>query len=109
MCQGTSSGLAASTDPEEAALRATLELLERDAFMTAWFTACPARPIEADIDPILRDVISGIDLLGAKFELYALPTTACGTTILCLALGDGKQYPGAMIGLGTDLDPGFAP
>ena len=41
--QGTSNGLAAATDFEEAALRATFELVERDALMTAWLTATPGR------------------------------------------------------------------
>src|SRR5215510_1265086 len=36
ICQGSSNGLAASTDPDDAARRATLELVERDALMAAW-------------------------------------------------------------------------
>lgn len=104
-CQGTSNGLAASTDQDEAALRATLELVERDAFMAAWLTACPGRRVELDdtLDPSLRGVLDGIEALGATVEVYILPTSLCGTTVLCLGLGDGDQYPGATIGLGADL------
>jgi ribosomal protein S12 methylthiotransferase accessory factor len=107
ICQGTSNGLAASTDWDEAALRATLELVERDAFMTAWFTSCAGRKVDLDsaLDPLLRQVMDGIEGFGAIVELYLLPTSACGTTALCLALGDGEQYPGVTIGLGTDPDP----
>jgi ribosomal protein S12 methylthiotransferase accessory factor len=107
ICQGTSNGLAAWTDFEEAALRATMELVERDAFLTAWFNACPGQPIllDATLDPLLRQVLEGIKALGAIVEVYTLPTSLCGTTVLCLALGDGDQYPGATIGLSTDLDP----
>ena len=107
ICQGTSNGLAASMAGEEAALRAVLELIERDAFMAAWLTACPARRVEIDnaFDPQLRQVLDGIEALGATVELYILPTSACGTTALCLALGDGNRYPGVTIGLGGDLDP----
>jgi ribosomal protein S12 methylthiotransferase accessory factor len=74
--QGSSSGLAAATDPEEAALRATLELVERDAFLTAWLTACPGQRIELDdtLDPLLRRVLVGIEALGATVEVYTLPT-----------------------------------
>ena len=110
ICQGTSNGLAASTNGEDAALRATLELVERDAFMAAWFTQCPGRRVELDrtLDPLLRRVLEGVVALGAEVEIYLLPTSACGTTALCLALGDGEQYPGATIGLGTDLDPRLA-
>jgi ribosomal protein S12 methylthiotransferase accessory factor len=108
--QGTSNGLAAWTVAGEAARRATLELVERDAFMTAWLTATPGRRIELDdsLDPSLRRVLTGIEALGATVEVYLLPTSVCGVTILCLGLGDGHEYPGATIGLGADLDSGAA-
>ena len=104
--QGTSNGLAAWTDPEEAARRATMELVERDAFMTAWYTAAPGRLIELDdsLDPSLRRVLEGLEALGATVEVYLLQTSVCGVTVLCLGLGDGEEYPGATIGLGADLD-----
>ncbi len=106
ICQGSSNGLAAGTDEDDAALRATLELVERDAFMTSWLTACPARRIQLDdtLDPTLRRVLDGIAALGATVEIYMLPTSQCGTTMLCLALGDGVKYPGATLGLGAALD-----
>lgn len=106
ICQGTSNGLAAAADEEEAALRATLELVERDAFMVAWLTAARGRRVELDdtLDPLLRRVLDGIEAFGATVEVYLLTTGVCGTTILCLALGDGDEYPGAVIGLATDLD-----
>jgi bacteriocin biosynthesis cyclodehydratase domain-containing protein len=105
ICQGTSNGLAAATDFDEAALRATLELIERDAFMAAWLTACPGRRLELDGDPWLQRIVDGIEGLGAAVEIYVLPTSACGTTVLCLAFGDGDRYPGVTLGLGADLDP----
>jgi ribosomal protein S12 methylthiotransferase accessory factor len=104
--QGTSSGLAAWTDPEEAARRATLELVERDACLTAWLTATPGQRILIDdsFDPALRRVLEGVECLGATVEVYLLRTSVCGVTVLCLGLGDGEHYPGATIGLGADLD-----
>jgi ribosomal protein S12 methylthiotransferase accessory factor len=109
ICQGTSNGLAASTDKDDAALRAILELIERDAFMAAWLTACSAVRVELDsIDPLLRNVLEGIEAFGATVEIYTLPTSVIGTTVLCLALGDGDQYPGVTFGLGSDLQPELA-
>jgi thiazole/oxazole-forming peptide maturase SagD family component len=108
ICQGSSNGLAASTDPDEAALRATLELVERDALMAAWLTGRPGSPVELGRDSRLRRVVAGVEALGARVELYVLPTSACGTTAMCLALGDGRRYPGATIALGADLDPRLA-
>lgn len=107
ICQGTSNGLAASTCQDEASLRAILELVERDAFMAAWLTGRPAQRIELDdtFDPLLHQVIEGIEGLGANVELFTLPTTAIGTTVLCLAFGDGENYPGITFGLGCDLEP----
>lgn len=107
IAQGTSNGLAASTDKDDAALRAILELVERDAFMTTWLTAAPVQRIQLDdtLDPLLRTVLEGIEVLGATVEVCRLPVSVIGTTILCLALGDGDQYPGVTFGLGCDLDP----
>jgi ribosomal protein S12 methylthiotransferase accessory factor len=101
-CQGSSNGLAAAWDWEEAALRATLELVERDAFMTAWAGGKPGQRVEVD-DPQLRCVVESVERLGATVESYVLPS-AWGTTVLCLAFGDGEQYPGATIGLSAALD-----
>jgi ribosomal protein S12 methylthiotransferase accessory factor len=109
ICQGTSNGLAASTDKDDAALRAILELVERDAFMAAWLTACPGVRVELDsIDPLLGNVLEGIEAFGPTVEIYTLPTSVIGTTVLCLALGDGDQYPGVTFGLGSDLQPELA-
>ena len=107
IAQGTSNGLAASSSKDDAALRAILELLERDAFMSTWLTASTTQRIQLDdtLDPLLRTVLEGIEVLGATVEIYRLPASVIGTTVLCLALGDGEHYPGVTFGLGCDLDP----
>lgn len=107
ICQGTSNGLAASTEKDDASLRAILELVERDAFMASWLTGRSADRIELDdtLDPHLRKVIEGVERLGSAVEIYSLPTSAIGTTVLCLAFGDGENYPGVTFGLGCDLEP----
>jgi ribosomal protein S12 methylthiotransferase accessory factor len=104
--QGTSNGLAAGADFENAALRATLELVERDAFMASWLTASAGRRIELDdaLQSEVRQVVEEVEKMGACVELYLLELSACGTAVLALALGDGEQYPGATIGIGADLD-----
>jgi ribosomal protein S12 methylthiotransferase accessory factor len=105
-CRGTSSGLAAAGDFDEAALRATLELIERDALMASWLTSTPGRRLELDstCDPRLLDIVDAIVSLGATVETYLLPAGVYGATVLCLARGDGKVYPGVTIGLGTGVD-----
>lgn len=110
VCQGTSNGLAASTRWDDAARRAILELIERDAFMAGWFTGCAGQKVDLDstLDLPLRQIVNGIEAFGAAVELYFLPSGIFGTTAMCLALGDGTQYPGVTLGLGTDPNPRFA-
>ena len=105
--QGTSNGLAAATDHDDAAWRAVFELVERDAMMAAWMTGAPGRRIVVDdtLEPALASVLRGVEGLGVSVELYALPTTVCGTAMICLGLGDGDTWPGVAMGLGADLDP----
>lgn len=104
ICQGTSNGLACSTSLEDAARRATLELVERDALLTAWMTGRAASPIEVT-DSASRQILAAFE---CPVETYLLPDSALGFTVLCLARGDGKQYPAATIALGCDPDQATA-
>lgn len=106
-CQGTSNGLAAGTDWAEAALRAILELLERDAFITSWRSKQPGRHVRLDqgLDPDLKVILSGIRDLGGRVEVVLLDSRCVYPTAVCLAFGDGVNWPGVTLGLGTDPDP----
>lgn len=107
-CSGSSNGLAAYPDAGEAALRAVLELLERDAFMTSWLTHEAVRGVAIDAawSDDLKAIVAGIEALGGAVEVVLLPST-CGyaTTAACLAFGGGAAWPGVTLGLGTDPDP----
>ena len=110
ICQGSSNGLAAATTLDEASLRAILELVERDAFMSAWLSGEASQLIEIDdsLESPLREALKGIAELGGDVELRLLPTSACGTTIVALAIGDGHNWPGVTLGVATDFDPALA-
>jgi ribosomal protein S12 methylthiotransferase accessory factor len=108
ICQGTSNGLAAGSSMADAAMRATMELVERDAFLAAWLTGRPGRRVNLQNEPDLQEVIAGLEALGATVEIYILDTSAFGSTALCLAFGDGQAYPGVTLGLGCDLEPRLA-
>ncbi len=109
-CQGTSNGLAAGIDPSEAAIRAVLELLERDAFMSSWRARRPGQRVRLDrtLHPDLRAVVDGISSLAARFELVLLPALGGYPTAVSLAYGDGIAWPGVTLGLATDPDPRVA-
>jgi ribosomal protein S12 methylthiotransferase accessory factor len=106
ICGGTSNGLAAGWGTGDAALRAMLELVERDAVLAAWRTRRPGRAvaIDADWDADLLAVVEGIGVLGGAVEARLLPS-ACGyPAAICLAFGDGAAWPGVTLGLGVDPD-----
>lgn len=106
-CQGTSNGMAAGTETSEAQLRAILELLERDAFMTSWLCQRPGRVLRIDetLEATLKTVLDGVAALGAQVELVLLESACDYPTVACLAFGDGINWPGVTFGLGTDPDP----
>jgi thiazole/oxazole-forming peptide maturase SagD family component len=108
--QGSSNGLAAGTTFEDAAIRAVLELVERDAFMCAWLLKKPGQRIALDhtLAPGLRSILSGLQALGARTELLLIPAVCDFPAVLALAFGDGVSYPGVTLGLGTHPDPRVA-
>jgi ribosomal protein S12 methylthiotransferase accessory factor len=105
-CSGTSNGLAAGAGVDDAALRAMLELVERDAFMVSWRTRRPGQPIlvDEDWDPELLAVIRGVEALGGAVQVALLPSATGMAAALCLAFGDGVAWPGVTLGLGADPD-----
>ena len=90
--QTTTSGLAAGTTFEDAALRALYELIERDAFMLHWLARMPGELIrDGDSDPIVKLALDGVERLGARTELYLLDPGTNHPTVVCLGLGDGQS------------------
>lgn len=106
-CQVSSNGLAAGGDVRDAAVRATFELLERDAFMLAWLCKLPARRllIDTDLSPELTRVVDQIKAQGAELELWVLDDLGTGIpTVVSLGLGDGKTWGGTSLGLSCHAD-----
>jgi ribosomal protein S12 methylthiotransferase accessory factor len=104
-CQVTSNGLASGSNLADAAFRATLELLERDAFMLSWYGRLPGREliVEGSLDPGLECILRQIERKGASIKFYWLDGGIHIPTVLCLARGDGHHWPGVTLGLGTHL------
>jgi ribosomal protein S12 methylthiotransferase accessory factor len=105
-CQVTSNGLATGVDLNDAAARATLELIERDAFMLSWYCRLPGQEIDVEgaLEPGAEAVLEMIRSHGAKIKFYLLNAGIAVPTVLCIARGDGKTWPGATLGLGCHTD-----
>jgi ribosomal protein S12 methylthiotransferase accessory factor len=105
-CQVTSNGLATGADLSDAAMRATLELIERDAFMLSWYCRLPGQELDVDgsLDPGTETVLEMVRQQGAQISFYLLNAGVHVPTVLCIARGDGKTWPGATLGLGCHLN-----
>lgn len=104
-CQVTSNGLATGVGLNDAAMRATLELIERDAFMLTWYCRLSAQEldVEGSLEPGAEIILEMIRQQGAQISFYLLDAGIHVPTVLCIARGDGKTWPGATLGLGCHL------
>jgi ribosomal protein S12 methylthiotransferase accessory factor len=109
-CQVTSSGLAAGADFDDAALRATLELIERDALMITWLGRRPGQRLLVDeaIDEGAREVVRQLEERGARIELHHLDAGLGVPVVACLGFGDGERWPGATLSLSAHPIPRVA-
>ena len=109
-CQVTSNGLATGLGPEDAAVRAALELIERDAFMLSWYCRLPGREldIEGCLEPGTEKILQDITSCGAETKLWLLDAGIPVPTVVCVARGNGVTWPGATLGLGTHPSPKIA-
>ena len=105
-CQVTSNGFATGSDLTDAAMRATLELIERDAFMLSWYCRLPGQKldVEGSLDPGADAILEMVRQQGARISFYLLDAGIHVPTVLCIARGDGKSWPGATLGLGCHLN-----
>jgi ribosomal protein S12 methylthiotransferase accessory factor len=106
-CQVTSNGLAAGPTFADAALRAALELIERDAFTLSWLARRPGRRIllAASLDPAVREIARQLVVGAARLELHLLDVGLHVPTVLCVVFGDGVRWPGATVSLAAHLSP----
>lgn len=107
LCQVTSNGLAAGVTFEDAALRATLELIERDTFMMTWLRRKPPQLLEMseELGSDVMEIRLELRELGMDTELYLLEGDIRIPTVMCVAWGDGKTRPAASVALAAHFDP----
>lgn len=107
LAQATSNGLAAGASWSAAALGALCEVLERDAFIIAWYNRLPARRIDWRTlpDAGVRGVAEAYARRGVAIELYRLPTDHPVPVFAAIGLEERPGGLAAVVGLGCDLSP----
>ena len=108
ICAVTSNGLAAGPTLLDAVLRATCEVLERDAFMLTWLNRLPCRQIATweHPDAVIVELCEAYRRRQVELQLYLLPTDHPCHVFAALAVqGADLDGPAIVVGLGADLDP----
>ena len=105
-CQVTSNGLAAGSTLEDAAIRAFLELMERDAFMLTWLCRKAARSISPDcLDANSKELVRQLKEKEVDAQFFLLPSEASLFCVIAVAFGDGQNWPGAVVALAAHFSP----
>ncbi len=104
--QASSNGLAAGQGFDDAAMRATYELIERDAMMLTWYAQLPGQRLSmaSVTDTGILDVIENITGHGVSLELYLLDMGTGIPTVVCLGFGDGIHNPATSVSLATHAE-----
>ncbi|MER6360641.1 TOMM precursor leader peptide-binding protein [Kitasatospora sp. NPDC001527] len=102
LAQVTTNGLAAGRGHADAAHRATLELVERDALLRAWFTRTP--PPALDLGPgsqgaggQVARLVQDLGAHGLNVRFHLLPAAGGVPVVLCVGLGDGRRWPAVTV------------
>lgn len=108
LLQLTSNGLAAGPTLADASLRAALEVIERDAFISSWLLRLAAERINPTEHPCkaTRGVVESYRRRGVDIELYRLHTDLPVYTFVGFGVGRTEDIrPAMVVGLGADFDP----
>jgi ribosomal protein S12 methylthiotransferase accessory factor len=103
----TSSGLATGGSLARAVFSATLEVIERDAFLIGWNNQLIIARWEPSThpDPEFRRLFRVYERRGIQVELFQMPTDLDVAVFLALGIAkDEQQLPAAIVGLGAHPD-----
>ncbi len=101
----TSNGMASGATLTEAILAAAGEVLERDAFMIAWFHRLPCRRVDPRTlpDADIRALCEAYRRRGVEMRLYRLPVDhSCHVFASVAVQRGGGDGPAVVVGLGAD-------
>jgi ribosomal protein S12 methylthiotransferase accessory factor len=103
--QATSNGMAAGISYRETAAKALLEVIEREAFLAAWYHRLHPRRIDWRTHPDTQVVGMGEAYArrGVTIECYLLPTDHGIPVVAGLAIESPVRSLAVVVGLGADL------
>lgn len=103
--QATSNGMAAGTSYHETAAKALLEVVERDAFLAAWYHRLKPQRIDWRTHDDSQVVAMGNAYArrGVALECYLLPTDHGIPVVAGLAVEEPVRGLAVLVGLGADL------
>ncbi|MBV9787885.1 MAG: TOMM precursor leader peptide-binding protein [Chloroflexi bacterium] len=107
LCPITSNGLATGATLADAILAATCEVLERDAFMIAWFNRMPGQRVDplTHPDADMRELCAAYGRRNVEMRIYRVPVDHPCHVFASVALQlDDADAPAVVVGLGADLD-----
>jgi ribosomal protein S12 methylthiotransferase accessory factor len=108
--QQTSNGLAAGATWDDAAGKALLEVIERDAFIVAWCARRTPRRIDWRDLPVAvaRQAAVAYGRRGVEIELLQLPSDHDVPVFAALGIEEAAHGIAVVVGLGAALDPASA-
>lgn len=102
LCQTTSNGLAVGLSVEDAARRASLELYERDAFLTSWTALEWAVRVDiGEVEAGIAEIAARLQAQGALLETYLVASGDPVFVAVSVGLGQGDRWPAVTLGLGA--------
>lgn len=111
ICDVSSNGLAAGPTLLQAVLAAALEVIERDAFLIAWYNELPCERIDPLTHPQkeIVDYCRSYGRRGVELQLYRLPTDFPVHVFMGVGYQAGeKDGPALVVGLGASFDAATA-
>ncbi len=106
ICQPTSNGLACGDTLEEAILHGLYEVVERDAFMTAWYRGLPVPRLVASArkNEVTGEMVKRCESLGMRvFFLDITPDLKIPAVLTCFQQAEGPG-PAAAVGAASRLN-----
>jgi ribosomal protein S12 methylthiotransferase accessory factor len=101
----SSNGCAIGGSYEEAALHGLLEVIERDAFLMAWYARTPLRALDPTCDRVIALLADQLDLLGFDLQVHDTTTDLGVPSVWTVAFARDPSGAATLSTAGADPNP----